>query len=243
VIIADALAEGWYDHEGPRMHEIDRLRLSKLKPGAVVYDCGAHQCVVAMILASVCGPQGRVIAVEANAHNADIARQNINLNQAGRAPVEIIQAALAGHLGALRFNENLNGQISHKSNRDAGQVEVRAVTLNSLTDSHPRPDVIFLDLEGAESDALKACDRVFANGNRPDWFVEVHAGEGLEDLGGSAEEIVAFFCDRGYAVEASVNDGEPFAPLTATPRGRFLLIALAQDCAEIQSPGLTSYET
>src|SRR4051794_39015042 len=70
VVIADALAEGWYDHDGPRMYEIDRLRSSRLKPGAVVYDCGAHQCVVALILASACGPGGRVIAIEANAHNA-----------------------------------------------------------------------------------------------------------------------------------------------------------------------------
>jgi hypothetical protein len=62
--IKDPLAEGWYDHDWDELPEIAVLRRHALRPGARVFDIGAHQCVVAMLLAREVGPLGTVLAVE-----------------------------------------------------------------------------------------------------------------------------------------------------------------------------------
>ncbi|HEY5491738.1 MAG TPA: FkbM family methyltransferase [Gemmatimonadaceae bacterium] len=55
-------------------------RRGRLGPGARVFDLGAHQGVVALMLAGIVGPEGQVIAVEAVPHNARIATQNATAN-------------------------------------------------------------------------------------------------------------------------------------------------------------------
>ncbi len=61
------MAEGWYDHDWVDvMNEITLLRKSRLKVGARVFDIGAHQAVVALLLSRTVGPTGEVIAVEAD---------------------------------------------------------------------------------------------------------------------------------------------------------------------------------
>src|SRR5829696_6377206 len=80
--LADPLAEGWYDRDWPELPEIALLRRHKLKPGARVFDLGAHQGVVALMLAKEVGPKGLVVAVEGYTHNAAICLKNKNLNQA-----------------------------------------------------------------------------------------------------------------------------------------------------------------
>src|SRR5438874_576440 len=56
--IADSLARGWYDHDWPQMPELELLQMHKLQPGAKVFDLGAHQCVVALMLSRMVGPAG-----------------------------------------------------------------------------------------------------------------------------------------------------------------------------------------
>jgi hypothetical protein len=51
VRLADPLAKGWYDHDWPELAEITLLRKGRLHEGARVFDLGAHQGVVALVLA------------------------------------------------------------------------------------------------------------------------------------------------------------------------------------------------
>src|SRR5215471_16013608 len=74
-------AQKWYDHDWSEPREIQFLSRGRLRPGATVFDIGAHHAVVAMMLAHVVGPSGRVIEVEASSAHADTARRNIALNQ------------------------------------------------------------------------------------------------------------------------------------------------------------------
>ena len=72
ISIQDDLAEEWYDnlYASESMPEIEFLQRGRLKTGARVFDLGAHQAVVAMILARVVGDSGSVIAVEGTRYNA-----------------------------------------------------------------------------------------------------------------------------------------------------------------------------
>ena len=226
MLLADAVGEGWYDHDWPAQPEIDCLSQLKLRPGACVFDCGAHQAVVALVLAGLAGPNGRVVAVEANDHNVAVARENSRLNADGRAPLEIVQAAVAATDGSITFSDDFNGQLVERAGR-SGRRTVDAVTLNSLFDRYGAPDVVFLDVEGAEWQALQATSRLLADGRRPDWFVEIHAGAGLETLGGSAQQIVDFFHAYGYATQLARDARDTFTDLhdQPLPTSRFYLIA------------------
>lgn len=188
VELADALAAGWYDHDWAPLPELAVLGRHRLRPGARVFDLGAHQGVVGLLLAARVGPAGRVVLVEANPHNAARCRRNAELNSVTWA--DVVHAAIAAAAGTMRFNGGLNGAAAEVSDY-GGTTEVRAVTVDALAAEYGAPDVVFVDVEGFECRALVGAAGTFAA--RPDWSVEVHVGCGLEAAGGSVEQVLAHF--------------------------------------------------
>lgn len=174
VSLEDPTAEDWYDHDWPLLPEIAELQKRGLREAALVFDVGAHQCVVALVLADIVGPQGRVVAVEAEPHNVRVALRNIDLNELNS--VTVVAAAAAERPGSVRFAEGLNGRIA---DRTAGTIAVDAVTIDALAAEHGEPDVVFVDVEGAEAAALAGARATLQHG-RATWFVEVHQGLGLQ---------------------------------------------------------------
>lgn len=229
VVLADSLGQGWYDNDWDMPPEIDLLRKHGLKPGAKVLDAGAHQCLVAMILERVVGPNGSVLAVEANAHNAEIGRKNRDLNRAER--LTILEAAVAEHSGIVTFNRGLNGQVDDGTGQ-WGQLEVPARSLDDLDRQFGPFDVLFIDVEGFECHALRGARETLAR--RPDAFVEVHVGHGLEKLGGSVEEVIASFPDADYDKFIASEAQPEFRPYQADSPlllDRFFLVAVRRDVA------------
>jgi FkbM family methyltransferase len=220
VRLADPLAEGWYDHDWEELEAISFLReRGVLRPGATIFDLGAHQGIVALMLAREVGDAGRVVAIEAEPHNARVAAANRELNDAEN--LTVLHAAGAASAGTISFAEGLNGQIDEHT--AAGNVEVAAVTIDDLAREYGAPDLVMIDVEGYEGAVLDGARETLAGG-ATSFLVEVH--EELGSYGGRADEIVALFadCERFVAVE----DDDPFLPLEgAPPPGRFFLIALA----------------
>lgn len=230
VELADPLAAGWYDHDWVGLPEVAILASGKLKPGARVFDIGAHQGVMGMILGSRVGPAGIVILVEPNAHNFDMCIRNASLNSMGWLVGH--RAAVSDREGVLRFNCGLNGSAA-EVNDYGGVVEVPTVTLDGLTERYGAPDVVTLDVEGFECRALSAAQRTFAA--NPDWCVEVHVGHGLETAGGSADQVLSHFpaseFDR-YVHSDGDMSATPFEEADASIfRDRFFLTALFKHAA------------
>jgi FkbM family methyltransferase len=222
--LADPLGEDWYDHDWEPVPEIRDLQPGKLRPGARVFDCGAHQAMVAAMLATVVGRSGQVVAVEASAHNCAIGNRNRELNNLPQ--IEIVNAAVSDKPGTLVFNEALNGQIDDGSGR-AGCVSVEAVTIDGLADRFGFPDVVYIDIEGAECMAMTGASRVLESGTS--FFVEVHVGHGLEKLGGSVEKLLSYFPGDKYELLVRSNEEKTFHPLLeddAVLKDRFFLLAL-----------------
>lgn len=227
VRLTDPLAEGWYDHDWAALPEMAALQRGRLRPGARVFDIGAHQGVVAALLARVVGPSGQVVAVEASAHNCRAAAANRELN--ALPWIEVVHAAVSDRPGTVVFNEGLNGQLDDGSG-DSGRVTVPAVTVDGLAERFGVPDVVFLDVEGAECLALSAASRVLACG--ADFFVEVHVGCGLEKLGGSVQRILSFFPDDRFERSARGEADPGFRPLhddDTLTGDRFFLLALRRE--------------
>lgn len=230
VKIADPLAAGWYDHDWPRLPEVELLRKGRLGLGARVFDLGAHQCVVAMIVARIVGDAGTVVAVEAEPHNVRVGEANRELN--GLNNLTIVHAAASDRGGSLLFAEGLNGRVEEGASW--GKVSVSAITVDALAGAHGAPDVVMMDIEGFEGRALRGARDTLALGDA-DFFVEVHTGIGLEDADGSVAELLAAFppdrYERFVAPASSELDDYRFRPLVEagdTTASRFFLVALAR---------------
>lgn len=201
VSLRDPLAEGWYDHDWGEQPEIDLLCRGRLTIGARVFDLGAHQAVVALILSRIVGQTGHVVAVEAERHNVDVARENVRLNDAHN--VTVVHAAAADEPGRLYFAESLNGSVTLGGQR--GTVAVDAVTVDGLADQFGTPDVVFIDVEGYEANVLAGATRTLQC-RATDFFVEVHDLETLARAGSNADEVVRAFARHGYTCRAAPAD-------------------------------------
>lgn len=225
--LADPLAAGWYDRDWKLPPEIALLRRSRLKPGATVFDLGAHQGVVALMLGNEVGSSGKVVAVEAVPHNAEAAKRNRDLNE--MPWVEILPVAVAAVDGSLVINRGLNAQAATASDY-AGTLEVPTVTIDTLMERYGKPDVIYLDVEGMELAALEGATKALQG--MPDVFVEVHVRHGLEATGGSVKGVLAYFPSSDYEVFVHTDPAAVPMPLSTAPPewlgDRFFLTALGR---------------
>jgi FkbM family methyltransferase len=202
-VLRDPLGEGWYDHDWGRQPEIELLRRGRFGPGARVFDLGAHQGLVALILAREVGEDGVVIAVEAEPHNARVAAENRALNAASN--LTIVHAAVSDVAGTLYFSEGLNGMVLPGGR--AGKVAVDAVTIDGLAERFGPPDVVFVDVEGYEGKALEGALVTLDDGGC-DFFVEIHDAATLAGGGTSVDRVITQFTDRGFGcLVAEATDG------------------------------------
>lgn len=229
--IADRMAEGWYawGEEGvdyPLQPEIRFLQRYGLQPGATIFDLGAHQCVIAVLMANIVGPDGRVVAVEATPRNAKIGERNRALN--GTNNLRIVNAAIAESGGHIEFVPENNGSVSEMGG-ELSSVSVEAITIDTLASEYGAPDVLFIDVEGFEHRALMGGHGVLQS--RPDCFVEIHTGCGLEEYGSSVADVIDIFNNLNYDLYHSLksgNDTHTFKSLDidSLPSERFFLIAI-----------------
>jgi FkbM family methyltransferase len=228
VSLRDPLAEGWYDHDWDEPPELGFLISKGLTSGALIFDLGAHQGVVALMLGKLAGDQGRVVAVEALPHNARLARENVALN--GVSNVEILNAAAADHEGDLFASTELNASLKPKPS--PGTVRVPGVTVDGLAAIYGSPGLVFVDVEGAEVRVLEGAHDTL-EAAEAFWMIEVHTGAGLEDMGGSRRSLLERLQGSAYEcwvapVESvqSVEDFKPARSVEELPLQRFFLAGL-----------------
>ena len=223
--ISDPTAQSWYDHDVPETpSEMSFLAQHRLRSGSTVFDCGAHQCVIAMVLAKFVGPTGKVVAVEASPHNYEAANRNLRLNQASN--VEVIHAAVSDSLDPIEFNWRGNGQVDDGTGA-WGKIAVSSVTVDELTRRFGIPDVLFVDVEGFESKVMRGGIDTLSR-HRPDCFFEMHVGCGLEKFGGSVKSITDSLQGLGYRLWMSGPGLDTFVPFSGQSpivTARFFLIA------------------
>ncbi len=223
--LVDPMGAGWYDRDWPELPEIALLKQYGLGPGAKVFDIGAHQCVVALMLSRTVGPQGFVLAVEASLENYQAGERNRNLN--GAENCKILHAAGAAQSGTLTFNRGTNGQVDDGSG-EWGQIEVKAFAVDDLAAAYGVPDVLFIDVEGFECEVLQGARKTLAS--RPACFIEVHVGVGLEKFGGTVERLFHLLpAEYQYFV---AQPDQPFAPLVENSPvflQRFFLVAIPSE--------------
>lgn len=225
VFVADHIAEEWYDRDWAALPELTALEASRLRAGARVFNLGAHHGVIALMLARIVGSTGHVVAVEPTPHNCAIAVKNRELNALPQ--IEVVQGAITAQPGTVVVSDRLCSHIDDGFGSE-GRLVVQALTIDELAGRFGVPDVVFMDIEGAECLALAGAQRVLASG--ADFCIEMHPGAGLEKLGGTVAEVSAYFPPDRFRLWGRPDSDDPFRPFHIDEpytRARFFLIALA----------------
>ena len=138
---------------------IQRALTTLVKPGMVVYDVGANVGFTAMIAARLVGAGGRVICFEPQPGCSNVLRLNASLN--GFSHVMLRAEALGDSDGSALFVVSENSTFSHlaavgDTGEARGEIRVELRRLDTLLDGSglPRPDLVKIDVEGAELQVL-----------------------------------------------------------------------------------------
>lgn len=200
--IADPVAAEWYDHDEDQIPEIDFLKRFNLT-GSTIFDLGAHQCMVAMLLAEIAGKSGNVIAVEANSHNHAIAERNLLAN--GYDNVACIKGIISSGNVAVSIDGGLNGRARHA---DSATPDLDILTIDEMSRRFGEPSLVFLDIEGHEVEALSGALRTLAIPTCH-WFIELHGDADLSTYGHKNKDIFRFFpasMFRAYLLDPATGE-------------------------------------
>jgi FkbM family methyltransferase len=170
--------------------------LGLLRPGDVVYDIGANIGWYSLLAARRVGPDGRVFAFEPGVRNASNIEHNAAANRLTN--LTVIPAAVSDQDGWARFLDKGSLESRLDKSDDEAQAERRAaraqrslgetlVPILSLDSwiagaGQPPPNVIKIDIEGAEIGALRGMLQTLRSAG-PTLIVELHStGVAVADL-------------------------------------------------------------
>lgn len=172
-----------------------------VKKGSVVWDLGANVGLFTLAAAQCAGPSGKVISVEADLWLASLLRRSISRQPTSSANIRVLPIAVADSMGIASFNIARRGRASNFLATSPGStqtggiretVSVITVTLDWLLEQGvPAPDVLKIDVEGAELSVLRGGERVLAEA-KPIVLCEV-----FED---ARDAVTEMLLNHGYAL-------------------------------------------
>ncbi len=175
-----------------------------------VLDVGAHIGLVTLPMSRVVAPGGCVYAFEPAATNRRFLREHLALN--GIENVVVIESLVGQeNRDAVAFFERceatgMNSVVSMKDHDVYHETHRPQITLDDFCRSGGlAPEVIKMDIEGAELDALKG-SRETLERCRPLLFLSVHPAH-LKQLGQSCEELARLIDELDY--DCLDIDGHP----------------------------------
>jgi FkbM family methyltransferase len=155
-----------------------RLADEHVKPGDHVWDIGANLGIFGFAAAARAGERGSVLAVEADTLLVAMLRRSARGFGDG-APVDVLPVAVAGTSGIAEFviasrSRATNHLAGYGSTQTGGSRErqlVPCLTLDALAKERGLPDIVKIDVEGAEAEILRSAGSVLEH--RPILILEV----------------------------------------------------------------------
>ena len=166
------------------------------KKAQVILDIGSYTGLYSLVAAAN-HAAADITAFEPLSDNYTRLTKNIELNH---FKIRILNMALSDTTGAARFNVfsqpgflTSGGSLLEGGKQVKRSEEVELSTIDTLISERvfDSPELVKIDVEGAELSVLKGMQAVFDQGHRPDLLVEV-----LDEQAGS--ELTAFFTEMGY---------------------------------------------
>jgi FkbM family methyltransferase len=177
-----------------------------LAPGMVFVDVGANWGYFTLAAAHLVGPEGKVVAVEADPRACQTLRENAVRNALDC--VEVFEVAASDVAGTVRMQEyeasagetgNFGLARTTTVVEHGRHFEVQARPLDDVLDDAgvERVDLLKMDIEGAEGPALAGLARSLRSRRVTRLLLEIHP-QHLLDQGSSAERVIGDLRSFGY---------------------------------------------
>lgn len=168
-----------------------------LKPGDIIYDGGASVGYWSVLTARLVGPSGRVVSFEPLLANVERIVYNARLN--GMSNVEVRREALGAADGTATFLVSADagwgrlGEHGSSLAQKVSEIDASVRSIDSLVAAGeiPAPNVVKLDVEGAEVAVLRGAATTL-RAARPVLLIELH------DTG---KEVAQILAQLDYATE------------------------------------------
>jgi FkbM family methyltransferase len=174
--------------------------LSVVREGDCVFDLGAHIGTFTVPLAKKVGSTGRVVAVEAVPETFAAAVRNVALHQL--ADRVVLRNAIVGPPVAYEAVAELGNTAATFFRPRSLAAADNTITIDALAGQTFVPDVIKIDIEGLEAQALLPSDVLRAR--KPIIYAEI-AETHLARAGASVEDLDGFFRQLGYRLFRNVG--------------------------------------
>lgn len=215
-------------HEPPVTRELVR----RARRAKVFADVGAHVAYYSCI-AGVSNQALRLFLFEMNRDMVGVMERNLRQN--GRTDAVIVNRPVADRQRLVSYpkasREPGLSMCDAIAANDGGHILVEAVSLDEFfAERATWPDLIKIDVEGAEYDVLRGARQIIAQ-HHPVMFVEVHPRL-LGNFGASAEQVYAFLRAHGYTIQRFVGHRshgaglEPVPAAAALPDGTHMLLCV-----------------
>ncbi len=210
---ANDVAVGRHARAGNYEAEVVAVFRRLLRPGMGVLDIGANIGYLTMLAASLVGPGGHVTAVEPNPRNARLLEASRRAN--GFDHVTLLQLAAGRETGLLTLNtSHSNGTTSALSSSVRAMLASQTIPcarLDELIASNRRINLIKIDVEGAEYNALLGCRQTIAR-FRPTIISEFSPSLMPAFSGINGERYLDWLIEQGYQLSVIRPDGSLTEP-------------------------------
>jgi FkbM family methyltransferase len=191
----------WTRRDKPKTDEL--FYEGFLKPGDIVVDCGAHLGTLAMTAASLVGTTGQVVACEMHPRTYSYLVGNIKKN--GFKNITTFNVAVGDEEKTVRITDEYVSDINHIS--EDGMLEVKMTTVDRLTEGLSRIDLLKLDVEGYEFQALKGARMTLPKTKAV--FFEA-AERSFARSGYRLRDIILFLKENGFSCYAFDAENRTF---------------------------------
>jgi FkbM family methyltransferase len=181
-----------------------------LQLGDVFVDVGANTGFFSLWAASLIGPNGHTVAIEASPLTFQILSDNLKAN--GSTNVRAVNIAASDHAGILKVfqgsktNRGTASVLGGDSSSIAREVEAAPVDEILEAGEFRRVRLVKIDVEGAEWLVVCGLTRLLSNGRSDLEVILEVAPDCLEKMGHSADELIELFRDFGFQAYTMRND-------------------------------------
>lgn len=181
--------------------------LNEIKENDTFFDIGANIGIYTCFAGAKCN-EGKVVAFEPYPPNVEQLRANIRHSKLSNVQIEAI--GLSNKTDTIEFSEPKSevglrtGSIKPSAGDGNYQVQTRAGDDLILNENIPEPDVIKIDVEGAEAVVIQGLKDTLQSGVCRTIFIEIHPeghhpdAPSIEDFGMTPDELVSYLQNIGF---------------------------------------------
>ena len=166
------------------------LQFTKVNLGDTVFDIGASAGITSMAFAKMVGPNGKVIALEPDKTSFEKLKSNLRCNS--------VTNVLALPMGVWNKKDRVFFDSKGQSSQTGfGDDFINVTTIDNLTETYGKPNLVKMDIEGAELEALEGAKLTRGNGYT-DWAIASYHIRDGESTSSRCREFLNGWKYTGY---------------------------------------------